>query len=249
MATSFGALCGDFFINQKLALKMDLPSDRETVLHMFDLVRKAIPRLERFHRYENEFILESSRREPAYQWLGLRQHSIRTGHVNPDSMEDAYALHRLILETAPYHLTISPLDIDYVELQFGFDLECHGNHDEVVAAALFGQSPMGELVSRAQGKLIDVQPVFGQSLTDKGDLQAFIDVKTRQRGRRGSSKRFKHEPINVALSLRQFGPVHDVAELTPILENMAKKAESLATDQVVPFVLTPIIQQISPRSA
>ncbi len=73
----------------------------------------------------------------------LRQTTIRTGHVNPGNMTDAYQLHRLILELAPYHLTISPLDIDFVELLFGFDLECKSNHDTIVFDALFSHSPLG----------------------------------------------------------------------------------------------------------
>ena len=36
MATSYGALCDDFYVNQKLTLRMDMPSDRETVLHLFE---------------------------------------------------------------------------------------------------------------------------------------------------------------------------------------------------------------------
>ena len=52
MATSYGALCTDFYINQKLALKMDLPSDRETILHFFDLVRREMPSMHRFRRYD-----------------------------------------------------------------------------------------------------------------------------------------------------------------------------------------------------
>ena len=51
MATSYGALCTDFYVNQKLALKMDLPSDRETILHLFDRVKKTVPNMNRFHRY------------------------------------------------------------------------------------------------------------------------------------------------------------------------------------------------------
>ena len=39
--TTFVALCSDFYVNQKLALKMDLPSERETILHFFDRVRKV----------------------------------------------------------------------------------------------------------------------------------------------------------------------------------------------------------------
>ena len=108
MATSFGALCTDFYINQKLSLKMDLPGDRETVLHLFDGVRKAMPGMDRFRRYDGELALESARRDAEYRWLALRRTSVRTGHVNPQTMAEAYRFHRLILEVVPYHLTISP---------------------------------------------------------------------------------------------------------------------------------------------
>jgi hypothetical protein len=57
MATSFGALCTDFYVNQKLALKMDLPGERETVLHFFDRVKKSIPAMNRFRRYDGELAL------------------------------------------------------------------------------------------------------------------------------------------------------------------------------------------------
>ena len=54
MTTSYSVICSDFYVNQKLALKLDVPSSRETVLHMFDRVRKELPRMDRFRRYEDE---------------------------------------------------------------------------------------------------------------------------------------------------------------------------------------------------
>ena len=59
MTTSYGALCTDFYINQKLALKMDLPTERETLLHFFDQVRETHPGMTRFRRYDGELSLES----------------------------------------------------------------------------------------------------------------------------------------------------------------------------------------------
>ena len=59
MVNSIGALCTDFYVNQKLGLKMDLPTARETVLDMFDRVRKSVPSMDRFRRYEGELSLES----------------------------------------------------------------------------------------------------------------------------------------------------------------------------------------------
>lgn len=249
MATSFGALSSDFYVNQKLALKMDLPGERETILHLYDQVRKAVPSMDRFRRYEGELALESSRREAEYRWVAIRRTSIRTGHVNPGSMADAYQLHRLILDQAPYHLTISPLDVDYVELLFGFDLECKANHDAVVFEALFGNSPVAALTRGADTNVLDVQPVFGLALGDRGEIQAHFEVKTRTKNRRGNAGRYKHEPISIFLTVRKYGPVHNLDELQQIFDTLAQHAETLAGERLVPSLLTPISRQITSSSA
>ncbi len=250
MATSFGALCNDFYVNQKLALKMDLPSDRETVLHLFDRVRKTHSTMTRFRRYDEELALESSRQDGDYEWLALRRTSLRTGHVNPPSMEQAYSLHKLLLEIAPYHLTISPLDVDYLELLFGFDLECMANHDEVIYDALLGHSPVADLLHVPQAKITEVQPVFGLSLSEAGDLQATFEVKTRTKTRRGrASRRYREEPISLFLTLRKYGPIDQIEDLAGIFDRLAHWAETLAVEKLVPNLLTPIARQITSSNA
>lgn len=255
MATSFGALCTDFYINQKLALKMDLPSERETILHMFDRLKKAVPSMDRFHRYESELTLESSRREAEYRWVGLRRTSVRAGHVNPQTMEEAYKFHRLLLEVAPYHLTLSPLDVDYLEVLFGFDLECRQDHDEVIYEALIANSPLGNLIrpgalpGMPQARVIDVQPMFGISLSDRGDTQAYFEVKTRTRGRRRQPSRYPNEPISLMLVLRKYGPIHKLEELEDNFETLRNFGETLATERLVPDLLTPIVRQIASSNA
>ena len=252
MTTSYGALCTDFYINQKLALKMDLPTERETLLHFFDQVRKTRPGMTRFRRYEDELSLESSRREAEYTWLSLRQSSIRTGHVNPQSMEDAYAFHSKILEIAPYYLTLSPLDIDYLELVFGFDLECTGNHDDVIFEALIASSPMGELMrptdSTPNAKILDVQPVFGMNLTEDGQMQAYFEVKSRRRSRRGSGKRYREEPISIFVTVRGYGPTEKLDDLPAACAALAEQCETLVNERLIPNLLNPIVQHITPSS-
>lgn len=248
MATSYGALCDDFYINQKLSLKMDLPTDRETLLHLFDRVRKSMPGMDRLRRYQAELALECTRRDAEYRWLALRRNSIRTGHVNPQGMTEGFELHRLILELAPYHLTISPLDVDYLELVLGFDLECKANHDDVVYEALFSSAPVSPLLRMKGARVVDVQPVFGASLTEKGDLQCFFDVKTRLKNRRGKASRFRDEPISILLTLRQYGPINEISELGPQLDMLSAKAQDIATRQLIPHLLTPIARQITSSS-
>jgi hypothetical protein len=253
MATSFGALCTDFYINQKLALKMDLPSDRETILHLFDRVKKAVPNMTRFHRYHNELTLESSRREAEYRWVGLRRTSVRTGHVNPQSMTEAYKFHKLVLSEAPYHLTISPLDVDFLELLLGFDLECKGDQDEVVYDALFAHSPLANLLKGddrdKESRVLDLQPMFGISLGGKSETQAYFEVKTRTRGRRGQPNQYPNEPMSIFLTIRRYGPVQKVEDLESWFESLKAHAETLAAERLVPELLQPILRQITSSNA
>jgi len=249
MATSFGALCTDFYVNQKLALKMDLPDDRETVLHFFDRVRKSLPSMSRFRRYEGEFSLESQRSEAEYKWLALRRTSIRSGFVNPRTMDEVYRFHRLMLETAPYHLTISPLDVDYLELLFGFDLECADNHDEVIYEALIEGTPLANLLRIPNARVLDVQPIFGCTLNETGNLQAYFEVRTRPKSRRGSSRAHRDDPISLFVTLRKYGPVKDIDDLQQVFGLLSQHCETLASERLVPDLLTPIARHITSSSA
>lgn len=249
MATSFGALCTDFSVSHKLALKMDLPYDRETILHLFDRVRKSVPAMDRFHPYDDELALESSRRDRDYRVLSIRQTSIRSGISNPDTMEQAYDFHSLIMQLAPYHLTISPLDIDHVDVSFAFDLECNANHDEVIYEALLADSPLGGLLDIHGAKLIDVQPYFTLALDEKGDRQAFFEIKTRNRSPRGRSSRYKHEPISLFLTVRKFGPVGHVDDLHKDVGELGDIADQLTAEKFIPLVVLPVSRQVSSNSA
>lgn len=245
MSTSYGALCTDFYVNQKVAVKMDLPSGRDTLLHFFERMRKSMPRMNRFKRYNGELALESARRDARYNWLALRRHSIRTGHVNPESLEEALDYHRLVLEMAPHHLSLSALDIDFVELMYGFDLECDKNHDAVIFDALFGDTPLQHLMPDTDARVLDVQPVFGHALSASGDLQAYYEVKSRPKSRRGSSKKYAGEPISLFLTVRQYGPVGELDELGSVVTRLHGHCETLAAERLVPQLLRPIAEKIT----
>ncbi len=52
-------LCSDFYLNQKIALTMDVPTGRESVLDLFGRIQREFPRLERLKRYDGECARES----------------------------------------------------------------------------------------------------------------------------------------------------------------------------------------------
>src|SRR5207244_9020672 len=98
MRNEYSAYAADFYINQRLNLKMDLSMRRDTVLSFFDRIRRDITSMDRFKRYTDELALESrpesDASETSQQWVAVRKTSIRSGSVNPDSAEQGYKLHK-----------------------------------------------------------------------------------------------------------------------------------------------------------
>lgn len=288
MTTDYSALASDFYINLRVNLKMDLAMKRDTVLALFDRIRREQPAMDRFKRYAHELALESrhdhnssgglagagwspSRR--GQQWVAVRKTSVRSGSVNPESVEHGYALHKLVLDTTPYFLDITPLDIDHIELLYGFDLLASGNHDAIVFNALMGGSPLASLVdamprsgarsnaraSAAAGARtremepahhrgyvpVECQPALGVALTDDCDLQAHFEVKTRSNARMIRSGEPREEPISLYLVIRKYGPFADVRGLAAVLAELVQHGEELLDSCVIPKLLVPVREAIA----
>ncbi len=248
MPTSLGALCTDFYVNSKLTVKMDLPADRETVLGLFERVRKDIPSMKRFKRFEDELALESApRRDAPERWLAIQRNSLRIGVVNADSMDDAYALHLLALELAPFYLSVNALDVAGLEVVFGFDLEAAGNHHAIVRDALLAGSPLAQLTEGEGFSPIDIQPIIGAAISRRGDRQVFFEVKARSGPRKAArdEREEREDPISAYLTIRKVGPLEDVTELPALFRSLADDAERLAETRVASLILAPLRESIS----
>ncbi|MFA6045426.1 MAG: hypothetical protein WC718_10615 [Phycisphaerales bacterium] len=245
MSESYRALCTDFYVNQKLTVRMELPRSRDTVLDFFERVRRQFPEMKGFRKYKEELALESSQSEMPHRWMALRSNSVRTGVVNPPSPEEAYSLHAVVLEAAPTYMSISPLDVDYVELLYGFDLAANGNHDAIVLDALIPGSPLAALLDIPNTTPIDCQPLIGLSLGKRGDTEVYFEVKTRATSGMGLQESEGPEPISVYLTLRRFGALGDTKELPGVLAKLAKLGEELVESRVVPGLIVPIREAIA----
>lgn len=256
MPSSYRALCSDFYVNQKISVKLDLPRNRETILDLFERIRTTFPSMASFKRYRDELALESSQADEPHRWLAVRSSTIRSGVVNPGSFDDGYALHRTVLEVAPYFLSISPLDIEYVELLFGFDLAASGNQDAVVADALLAGSPLGDLLDVESATTIDFQPLLGLLLHPEGGLndpagprrpdgiEAHLEVKTRSGGAAVRDEDAVGEPISVYVTLRRYEPVTNLKALPAVFRTLSEHAEHLIDAHVLPGLVAPIRRAI-----
>ncbi|MDA0296201.1 MAG: hypothetical protein O3A19_03320 [Planctomycetota bacterium] len=248
MDSNITALCSDFYLNQKIALTMDIPEGRESVLDLFERIQREFPRLEKLKRYEGECALESEDTDGTYSWVALRKTTLRSGTVNPASLEEAYKLHRKILEIAPYFLSVSPLDLDHLELVFGFDFEADRDRDEIVFEALLSDSPLADLVDRDRERLVEAQPFIGISLDDDPRMQAFFEIKSRPaREGAGIPGLDGHDPISVYLTVRSSGPIKKIDELPALFARLAGHGERLVEERLIPSVLVPIRRAILSR--
>ncbi len=65
----YDSLCDDFYINMNLGTEMELPTNRETVLHFFERVRKTYPTMRNFYcRDRGDFVLEEDKDKGNYRW-------------------------------------------------------------------------------------------------------------------------------------------------------------------------------------
>src|SRR4051795_2001934 len=231
----FAAFCEDFYVNMRLGSQLALPHSRETLLHFFERIQKAYPAMSRFRKSEaGEYNLEEDRTSQTYRWISMEQKRISSGHVNPESIEDAVKLHGLLLEMAPHHLGISPIEIDYLDVLFGFDLAFGGNHDEIIAESLFPESPLNCLLEEEGARAVDFQPTVTVALSEDCRMQARVDIVTRTNSYQVRTGDYSDDVISVYLIVRRYWGDRPKDPMDAMLARMAEKAEALCESYIVP---------------
>jgi hypothetical protein len=249
MSQPYGAFCEDFYINMRLGSQLNLPHSRETLLHFFERIQKQFPRMTRFRKTDNgEFNIEEDRNDNTYRWCSIETKRLSGGHVNPPSVEEALKLHTLLLEQAPYQLGISPIEIDYLDILFGFDLAFSGNHDEVIAESLFPDTPLFCLSEEPGAKAVDFQPTVTVALTEDCRLQARIDIVTRTNSYQVRTGDYADDVISVYLILRRYWGDRPREPMEKLLAAMAERADALCQAHILPKVVKPISSAIASRS-
>ncbi|MCD4825380.1 MAG: hypothetical protein K8S55_12355 [Phycisphaerae bacterium] len=242
----FNNATDDFFVNLNVQTTMKLPGNRETVLHFFEAVQKEFPSMTSFQQRDSgEYVLEGDRESGNYQWVEMYSHRLCAGFFNPPSIEEAYRLHSWLLERSIYYLGISGLDIDAMDILFGFNLDYVGNRDELVADALLEESPLSRFLTEPGAKPIEFEPSLVFSLDEGCYLQGRISVETRSSSYQVRTGQFEEEPISVYLTVRQYPVPGKVMDMQKSFEQQCEQCEDLAARILLPQVIQPIAEAIA----
>jgi hypothetical protein len=249
MSNPYSSFCEDFYVNMRLGSQLNMPHQRETLMSFFERVQKEYPSMTRFRKNENsELNLEEDRSTHHYRWVSIESKRLSSGHVNPPSVAESLKLHQFLLQLAPYHLGISGVEIDYLDLLFGFDLSFSGNHDEIIAESLLADSPLNCLTEEFGVKAVDFQPSVTVALSDDCRLQARIDIVTRTNSYQVRTGDYSDDVISVYLILRRYWGDRPRMPLEELVADLAERAEQLCDRHLLPKVIRPISAAIASRS-
>jgi hypothetical protein len=242
----YSSLCDDFYVNMNLSTEMELPNNRETVLHFFERIQKKYPTMRNFYcREKGDFVLEEDKDRGQYRWTTIETRRVCSGYVNPPEIEEAMEQHTLALELAPYMLSVSPLDCEALDLLFGFDFTYRGNHNQLVAEAL-GVSPSAERLAEVPGAcVINYEPSLTLALDEDCRMQCRLSIETRTSAYQVRTGDYPEEQLSVYLTARQYGSLGPDITFVSALDQLSQTCHEMVDAHVVDNVLRPLARAIA----
>src|SRR3990172_12017143 len=153
--------------------------------------------------------------------------------------------HRLVLDLAPYDLSVSPLDCEALDVLFGFDFTYRGNHNQLVAEAL-GVSPAMEWMAEIPHvTVINHEPSLTIALDEECRLQCRLSVETRTNAYQIRTGEFPEEQLSVYVTARQYGSLKPDRTFGETLEKLVETCQRMIESHVIEHVLHPLAPTIA----
>ena len=243
----YGALCDEFYVNMHLGTEMDLPQNREAVLHFFEQVQKRFPKMTNFYaRERGEFCLEEEKEGGQYRWVSTESRRLCSGAANPESVESAVEQHQMVLKLIPFELSISHLDCESLNLTMGFDFNYRGNHNALIAEALGMMPALEKLTGMADsGAPLSYEPMIQFALDDNCRTQCRLAFETRTTAYQVRSGEYAEEPLSVYLTVRRFDSLGTDEEFGSELRRLAQVCENLCDEYLLENILQPLHHTIA----
>jgi len=248
-ANSYNSLCDDFYLDMHVNTELDLPSERDTVLTFFERIQKQFTGMGNFYRKSSgDFCLEEDRDGEKYRWVTLELDRICSCCASPADLEEAYTLHRLVLELCPYMLGVNHLDIDSLDVTYTMDFDYRGNHDEVIADALFGSTAFSSLLDMPGARGIGFSPTVIVALGEDCRTQARVSIESRTSVYEVRNSKYKsEEPISLYFTVRRYPETSAKFDAVKSFAQQCDIAEELMAEKIIPNFVGPLTNAIAQR--
>jgi hypothetical protein len=225
---------------------MDLPGNRETVLHFFEQLQKKYPTMRNFYsRERGEYVLEEEKEAGRYRWASVDARRVCSGFVNPESVDDSLEQHRIVVDLLPFALSVSPLDCESLNVMYGFDFTYRGNHNELVADAL-GVTPAFDNLAHLSGStIVAYEPSIQFSFDGDCRVQCRVSIETRTSAYHTRTGEFPEEQISVYITTRRYGSLDPGETFASATEKLYGLCRNVVDDYVVENILLPLQRVIA----
>ena len=242
----YDGLCDEFYVNMHLGTEMDLPHNRESILHFFEQIQARFPRMKNFYaRERGEFCIEEDKEGTQYRWVSTEPRRLSSGAVGPETYQSAIEQHQIVLELSPFELSLSHLDCESLSLMMGFDFTYRGNQNELLAEAL-GMMPALERFSEfAPHAILSYEPSLQLSLDEDCKTQCRLSFETRTTAFQVRSGEYSEDQLSVYLTVRRYDSLDKGESFADELRRLAHLAEKMADEYLVDNVLRPLQQTIA----
>ena len=246
--SGYGEYSDDFYLNMNLSTELDLPQNREAVLHYFEQIRRRYPKMQNFYsREKSEFVLEEEKEAGAYRWTSLETKRVNSGVVNPESFESAAEQHRAVLELVPYELSVSPLDCESLSVMLGFDFAYRGNHNEILAEAIGVPPGLEKFLQVPYGRVLSSEPAIQFALDEDCRTQCRVSFESRTSAYQVRTGDFGEEQLSVYLTVRRYDSLGAHENYADEFDRLSALCRDLVDEYLVSSVLRPLQEAISLR--
>jgi hypothetical protein len=244
----YSSLSDDFYVNMNLSTEMELPTGRDSILHFFERLQKQYPTMANFYcREKGDFILEEDKEQGQYRWCTLERRRLCSGHVNPPSVEQAVEQHHLVLELAPYLLSLSPIECEALDLLFGFDFTYRGNHNQLIAEALGINPALERALEMPHSTIVHCEPTLTLALDEDCRTQCRLSIETRTNLFQMRTGDFPEDQLSVYVTARRYGGLAPGATYAETLTSLTRICHDMVDQFVAESVLRPLARAISAR--
>jgi hypothetical protein len=249
MSISYNSLCDDFYVDMYINTRFDLPSERETLLTFFERITKQFPSMKALSREGNvSYCLEEDSQVGRSRWVSVDVDRVGAGLVNPENFQQAFELPNAVIDIAPYMLGVRQLDVDSVDLTFGMDFDCEGNHNEIIAEALFGGSAFARIFEGSGAGPLNLSPAVIISLDEDLTTRARLTVDSKTDESEVRSKKFDEDkPISLYLTVRQYPQSDRDFNLKDVFDGLCRQTIDFMDEKVVPNFVMPLNSAIAHR--
>lgn len=236
----------DFYVTMNLSTHLELPRNRETLLHYFERIRRRYPMLQHFYgRDKDELVLEEDKTGEGYRWVSVESQRVNSGAVNPESIDEALRQHRDVLEQVPFDLSVTPLDCETLSIVYGFDFSCRGNHNEMLAKAIGLPPGLESFGSMPYGKILANEPALQFALDEQCRTQCRVSFENRTNAYQVRTGEFGEDVMSVYLTVRRYDSLEPDQSYVDEFNRLAALCGDIADEYLIPGVLQPLQEAIA----